>query len=104
MNNALLNEAELLSQHLTDVVWEWIPDLDIDGDDTGMGRLATVEFDTGGQPELHDVVVGDDLRNLFFPAPDDRQFITAAPRLVRGLLAEVERLNALVQALEAKGE
>lgn len=97
MNNTLINEAELLSQHLLDTEWEWIPDWDTDS-----GRVATVEFDTDGQPELHDIIEIGEVGGLVIPNPDDREFIVAAPRLVRGLLAEVEHLNSeLAQALKA---
>lgn len=100
MNNTLVQEAETLSAHLLDIEWEWIPDADPDSDG---GRICTVEWDVDGQPELHDVVEGDDFKNLTVSNPLDREFLIAAPRLVRGLLAEVERLrevhNDLARAL-----
>lgn len=95
MNNSIINEAEMLSQHLLDTVWEWIPDVDYDGYNTDSGRLATVEIATDGQPELHDVIEIGEVGGLVIPNPDDREFIVAAPRLVQGLLNEVERLRNL---------
>lgn len=105
MNSTLIQEAELLSAHLLDIEWEWIPDADPDSD---AGRICTVELDSTGQPELQDVVEGDACCNLIFSDVRNREFVLAAPRLVRGLLAEVERLREvhgdLARALKVQHE